>query len=605
MKTYSFVDEVYKDESPVNTVHAIKQLLRDNGIETEEIWMPTSVPYCSAVRVNVLGTTFGTNGKGLSPELALASGYGELMERLQLGYITGGMTQKDGNYCVNDGQSRRLPARQLLDSSRRLYEQIARRLETFTGEHMDADRVLLQYADGEGMVQTAPYYNLTKGAAEYFPSEIRKRIYNANGCAAGNSMEEAIVQGISEIVERNHQMRIIAEELTPPDVPEEVLRNYKTAYEIISYVRSKGYKVLVKDCSLGTKFPVLCVCFIDERTGRYHTHFGACPVFEIALARALTESFQGRDIDNITIYDTFLSSREEACSARNIANEMGVGAGEKQLSFFVGTPKYPYNPDAGFRGTTNKQLLQECVEYFTDLGYEILIRDGSCMGFNTYQIIIPGYSELFIHRLQEKQDELKFLPYAVKTLRDPAAAGMEAIMGFLMHMSRINTLDQTVSGVHGFSASARLSTTMTARQDMGFMALSMAYVYYMLGRKKETLNALNNALTIPEFGKQEWLVCLKKYLTLKQRGMEDGYIRSVLEMFHSKQTVEQLLAAVQSGKNPLERYIISCKGQCDEACPLYKVCCQKRVLELSDLINEKTKQLSFEEFAGRLQVLLQ
>ena len=78
-------DADFKDEKPVATVCRIKQILQALGIETREQWFDSSVPYCYSLRVSVVGTTFGVNGKGLTREFALASGYGELMERLQLG----------------------------------------------------------------------------------------------------------------------------------------------------------------------------------------------------------------------------------------------------------------------------------------------------------------------------------------------------------------------------------------------------------------------------------------------------------------------------------------------------------------------------------------
>ncbi len=81
----ALLDGEYKDESPIKTVEKIKGILRDNGIETTEELYDSEVPYCSSLRVTVNGTAFGSNGKGLSPEFTLASGYGELVERLQIG----------------------------------------------------------------------------------------------------------------------------------------------------------------------------------------------------------------------------------------------------------------------------------------------------------------------------------------------------------------------------------------------------------------------------------------------------------------------------------------------------------------------------------------
>ena len=87
MDNIQLIDSKYKDDSPINTVNRIKGILKEYGIETIECWNDSGVPYCHSLRVSVFGTDFGVNGKGVTEELALASGYGELMERLQLGRI--------------------------------------------------------------------------------------------------------------------------------------------------------------------------------------------------------------------------------------------------------------------------------------------------------------------------------------------------------------------------------------------------------------------------------------------------------------------------------------------------------------------------------------
>ena len=120
-KEYIFRDSDFKDESPSKTVENIKSILASVDIETEESWFETNVPYCYALRVTVKGTTFGVNGKGLTKAFALASGYGELMERLQLGYIGSRNVQKDGHYSVNDGQTVIVGSTALLQNTPDLY----------------------------------------------------------------------------------------------------------------------------------------------------------------------------------------------------------------------------------------------------------------------------------------------------------------------------------------------------------------------------------------------------------------------------------------------------------------------------------------------------
>ena len=87
------IDEKFKDNSPVKTVENIRNLLHEHGIEVEEKWNDSGIDHCHSMRLTIAGTTFGTNGKGVSKELARASGHAELMERLQSGYCGAGNLQ--------------------------------------------------------------------------------------------------------------------------------------------------------------------------------------------------------------------------------------------------------------------------------------------------------------------------------------------------------------------------------------------------------------------------------------------------------------------------------------------------------------------------------
>ena len=75
-------DEKYKSCKFESTIKNIRSILSQIPIEVEESVSENYSNVYSA-RVTVLGTYFGTNGKGMSREAALASAYGELMERLQ------------------------------------------------------------------------------------------------------------------------------------------------------------------------------------------------------------------------------------------------------------------------------------------------------------------------------------------------------------------------------------------------------------------------------------------------------------------------------------------------------------------------------------------
>ena len=45
----AFLDAQFKDSTPEGTVRRIQGILTEHGIEVEEIWYETHVPYCFAL----------------------------------------------------------------------------------------------------------------------------------------------------------------------------------------------------------------------------------------------------------------------------------------------------------------------------------------------------------------------------------------------------------------------------------------------------------------------------------------------------------------------------------------------------------------------------
>lgn len=605
LTNHPFPDAQFKDNTPENTVARIKEILASHGIEAEECWFETSVPYCYALSVYIKGTTFSVNGKGLSRSFALASAYGELMERLQLGYIYTPGIQKDGVNSYVKNSLTKVSMDQLLSDHGSWYELLARRLRQFTGITKSPRDILSQYADTNGNLDAVSYFCLTQNTPAYYPNELRGRAYGSNGCAAGNSPEEALVQAISEIVERHHMIQIIDGGISLPDIPEEVLQGCATAYQIITFIRQQGYRVTVKDCSLGKKFPVVCLYIIDERTGRYHTHLGAYPVFEIALERALTESFQGKDIHNIARYEDFVFKNPGEFLFSSLSDEIIKGSHEKPFSFFLDQPSYSYHSDIGFTGENNHALLQECIAYFKDQGYDILARDRSCLGFCTYQVIIPGYSEAFLHRLHRPLDEYRYASKAISALRNPSAASLPDLLGYLMHEEQMNQFNPILHGVHGFLAHSKLSARAPMGLDHFLLAATKGFIYYALGKSQEAIGCINAMLPQTAAEETDFLVCLKRYLSLKLHKHTPEETETILKYLHKSSTVEKLYDMVSQGKNPFDGFTLHCDCIHCDGCRLQPYCCQKRVLEIADILNEESNRLDFQGFCAEMSQLVQ
>lgn len=75
-----------KDAPPEETIMKIAQILREIGIKVN-INQRIKSPFFNSCRIEIAGTHYGTNGKGVTEDSALASAYGEFMERLQTGFL--------------------------------------------------------------------------------------------------------------------------------------------------------------------------------------------------------------------------------------------------------------------------------------------------------------------------------------------------------------------------------------------------------------------------------------------------------------------------------------------------------------------------------------
>lgn len=597
--TASLTDEQYKDCSPRATAHRITSILREYGIDTEVQWLASGVPYCYANCVSVPGTTFKTYGKGLTEELALASGYGELIERLQIGFIYGPTSLKDGDYAIDDPKFDLVPLEQLLQSNPDCYRRLAAVYQDAYGVEISPKQILNQFATKEGKVAVSSHLDLITGETILFPTVLRKRIYGTNGCAAGNTPEEALVQAISEIVERNHKIRALKDELVLPDIPDEFLKQHEIAYQIISFVREQGYKVIIKDASLNTGFPVVCACIIDKRTGRYHTHFGCHPVFRIALERSLTETFQGRSINSVAHNEDFSPKNKDKFSLSEMYSELRFSSGSKLPKFFVDTSDIPFDPNIGTTGS-NRDILRFCKNYFAERNLSLLIKDYSCLGFPTYQILVPGYSEAYINRIHPKTDDQRYAPYAISTLRNPTKATIPDMLGLMMHLDNIRSVQTGNSEIHSFSMLTKQPSSTPAPRQRFLKYAALGYVYYAMGKFSDTAQCIHHMQAEAGGNDLEYLICLKRYLSMLAEGYTPDYALKTVTFFHSEESVDKLAKYLQTKTNPLDGFILKCDKNCTEECLLHGQCYMKRVDSIAALLDEKMKDLSFDEMKNYL-----
>ena len=101
-----------------------------------------------------------------------------------------------------------------------------------------------------------PATNLTRGEAVYLPIHWFYLIEEYNGPAAGNCLEEAVLQGLGEVVER-HVGSIISHQRRPtPAIDPESVAD-PVARELLDKFRQNGIVLHLRDFSLDTGIPTV------------------------------------------------------------------------------------------------------------------------------------------------------------------------------------------------------------------------------------------------------------------------------------------------------------------------------------------------------------
>ena len=238
-----------------------------------------------------------------------------------------------------------------------------------------------------------PYTRMRDGAQTWIPVNIIGNLYVSNGMAAGNTMMEARSQALSEIFERAIKYRIIAEGLCLPEVPDEVIARYPGIAAGIKGLRAEGFGIIVRDASLGGRYPVMNVTLIHPKDQGVFASFGAHPRFEIALERALTELLQGRALESLEGFPEPGFDMEEIAAVANLEIHFVDSSGVISWDFFGDTPDFPFT-DWNFSTTTEEDYKWLC-DCIAAEGKDIYVADFAEQGAYSCRILVPGMSEIY------------------------------------------------------------------------------------------------------------------------------------------------------------------------------------------------------------------
>ena len=391
----------YKDELPLKTITKIRNILTDLNVLAVETGWKNSADGFYSVTVTIRNTNLATNGKGTTYEYALASAYAELMERLQnqaffrLNYdLREDALGYQGFYYAPDEQ--RIGMEEFLNSN----EEWSSIQINKTPRNIDIQKLLkkwqqVSYEKVPTDFIALPYLNINSGRISHIPIKMVSKMYMSNGMCAGNTTEEALVQGLSEVLERYVNMRMLVDKITPPDIPLEYLKQHPVIYRMIQEIKKNGnFEVIMKDCSLGQGLPVVGVIFINMDEQSYFVKFGSHPIFAIAAERTLTELLQGQEVrDMMGVREFFYRSPVDE-DHENILGILVNGSGYYPSRFFASKYSYDFTEFPDIEADSNKQLLEYLFSLIKKNGHQIFIRDNSFLGFPSFHIIVPGMSEI-------------------------------------------------------------------------------------------------------------------------------------------------------------------------------------------------------------------
>ncbi|MDP2367071.1 OsmC domain/YcaO domain-containing protein [Rhodoferax sp.] len=341
-----------------------------------------------------------TNGKGATKESALASALGEYIERLSCNHFynhqfwgediaNAAFVHYPNERWFKPGRKDALPVGILDTYCLKIYNP--------DGELRASHLVDTNSGNVERGICSLPYVRQSDGEVVYFPTNLIDNLFLSNGMSAGNTLVEAQVQCLSEIFERAVKREILEGEIALPDVPAHVLEKFPGIVAGIAELENQGFPVLMKDASLGGKFPVMCVTLMNPRTGGVFASFGAHPSLEVALERSLTELLQGRSFEGLNDLPRPTFESNAVTEPNNFIEHFIDSSGVVSWRFFSAKANFDF-VEWDFSGQGKNSNTIEAATLFgilEGLGKESYMAVYDQLGATACRILVPGYSEIY------------------------------------------------------------------------------------------------------------------------------------------------------------------------------------------------------------------
>ena len=262
--------------------------------------------------------------------------------------------------------------------------------------------------DESQTIDWTPVWSFTANVFKYVPTVYCYYGYpqttaldcwsDSNGCASGNTMEEAILQGFMELVERDAVALWWYNRLSKPQVD---IASFNDPYfnKLREYYHNIDRDLWVLDITSDLNIP--CFAAISSQKNHetedivlgYGAHFDA----KIALSRALTEVNQilpnvlSYDDDGKTVYPP---------SADTLALQWWQEATLANQPYLVPDSNLPKKTIGDYAPVANDDLYDDvklCQKIVEDQGMELLVLDQTRpdIGLRVAKVIVPGLRHMW------------------------------------------------------------------------------------------------------------------------------------------------------------------------------------------------------------------
>ena len=406
MKGHTYGED--KARPPEETVAEVRRRLaglnldilqKTMRIDTRRLDIPVYISICGQESIRTIGTR-KQMGKGSTAVQAEASALMELVERFSFFSYTKQTPFPVYTYAEAPGET--LPP-----------ELLGLAIHDTVTDPGRADLVL----------RTLPFrwaraWSLSDSKEVLIPIDWFYLINEYNGPAAGNTLEEAILQGLCEVVERHVSSIISHEEPITPSIDPLSVRD-EAARMLMEKYAAHGIQLYIKDFSLGTGIPTVAALAWDPSTFPERSEIvftaGTTTNPEKSLVRALTEVAQlAGDFQNRTTYRPTLPK---------------YGSLEEAAYLTGPAPKLPIQALPDLSHLNLRLEVQRCVEALSRQGLKVLVIDVTHpeLRMPAVYAIIPGAH--FLDRARDTSIPSHAAKILTRSLDGPRAlAGIERLM---------------------------------------------------------------------------------------------------------------------------------------------------------------------------------